>query len=82
MQTTKALTSLRIHRLVCAYVVRKPQRQVLSQQGPYGKWSKILNTFLFLFWSRILFIRVEIHKMLNKTANREESDQTASSEAV
>ena len=48
----------------------------------YGKCSKILNTFLFLFSNKMLVFRVEIHKLLVRIANREDSDQTASSEAV
>ena len=41
----------------------------------YSKCSKIL-----LFSNEVLVIRAGIHKMLNKTANREDSNQTASSE--
>ena len=41
------------------------------------KCSKILNTFLFLFSTKKLVIR-----MLVRIANREDTDQTASSEAV
>ena len=43
---------------------------------------KILNTFLFLFSTKMLVIRAGIHKMLVRIANREDPDQTASSEAV
>ena len=48
----------------------------------YDKYSKILNTFFFLFPNKTLVIRAGIHKMLVRTANREDLDQTASSEAV
>ena len=48
----------------------------------YGKSSKILNTFLFLFSTKMLVIRDGINKMLVRIANREDPDQTASSEAV
>ena len=43
----------------------------------YSKCSKIL-----LFSNEMLVIRDGIHNMLNKTANREDPNQTASSEAV
>ena len=48
----------------------------------YGKCSKISNTFLFLFSNKMLIFRAGIHKMLVGIANREDPDQTASSEAV
>ena len=48
----------------------------------YSKCSKITNTFLFLFLNEMMIIRVGIHKMLVRRANREDPDQTASSEAV
>ena len=48
----------------------------------YGKFSKISNTFPFLFSNQIMVIRAGIHKMLARIANREDPDQTASSEAV
>ena len=47
-----------------------------------GKCSKILNTFLFLFSTKMLVITVVIHKTLVSIANRRDPDQTASSEAV
>ena len=47
-----------------------------------GKCSKILNGFLFLFLNKMLVIRAEIHKMLVRIANREDPDQTASTDAV
>ena len=47
----------------------------------YGKCSKILNIFVFLFFNKILVIRTGIHKMHVRIANREDPDQTASSEA-
>ena len=48
----------------------------------YGKSSKISNTFLFLFTNLVFIIRAGIHKMVVRIANREDPDQTASSEAV
>ena len=47
-----------------------------------GKCSKISNTFCFLLSKKIWVIRAGIHKLLVKIANREDPDQTASSEAV
>ena len=38
--------------------------------------------FLFLFTNYMLVIRTGIHKMLVRIANREDPDQTASSETV
>ena len=38
----------------------------------YGKYSKILNTFLFLLSDKIWVIRAGIHKMLVRIANRED----------
>ena len=46
----------------------------------YGNCSKILNTCLFLFSTKVLVIVAGIHKVLVKMANREVPDQTASSE--
>ena len=40
------------------------------------------RTFLFLISNKILVIRAEIHKMLVRIANREDPNQTISSEAV
>ena len=48
----------------------------------YSKFSKISNTFLFLFSNKIMFVRAGIRKILVRIANREEPDQTASEEAV
>ena len=48
----------------------------------YGKCSKISNTFLFLFSNKMLVFRAGIHKFLVRVANRDDPDQTASSEAV
>ena len=48
----------------------------------YGKCSKISNTSLILFSNKMLIFRAGIHKLLVKIANREDPDQTASSEAV
>ena len=38
----------------------------------YGKYSKILKTFLFLFSNKMLVLRAGIHKMLVRIANRED----------
>ena len=46
----------------------------------YGKCSKFLN--IFLFSNKMLVIKTGIHRMLVRIANREDPDQTASSEAV
>ena len=51
-------------------------------QSIHGKCSRIWNTFLFLFLNKMLVFRARIHKMLVRMSNREDSDQTASSEAV
>ena len=48
----------------------------------YGKFSKISNTFLFLFSNKILVFRAGIHKNSVRIANSEYPDQTAFSEAV
>ena len=40
------------------------------------------NTFLFLVSNKMLVSNVGIHKMNVRIANREDPDQTASSEAV
>ena len=45
----------------------------------YGKYSKISNTFHFLFSNKTLVIRARIHKMLVRITNRVDPDQTASS---
>ena len=45
-------------------------------------YSKILNTILFLFSNKMLVFRAGIHKNAVRKANREDPDQTASSEAV
>ena len=54
----------------------------LGSQVCNGKSSKISNTFSFLLVNKMLAIRDVIHKMFVRIANREVSDQTASSEAV
>ena len=41
-----------------------------------------LNTFLFLFSNKMLVFRNGIHKFLVSVANREDPDQTTSSETV
>ena len=45
----------------------------------YGKFSKILNIFIFLFSNKVLVLGLEFTKKLLRIANREGSDQTASS---
>ena len=44
--------------------------------------SKNSNTFLLLFSNKMLVLGTGIHYMLVRIANREDPDQTASSEAV
>ena len=48
----------------------------------YGKCSKISNTYLIQFSNKMLVIKVGVHKLLVRIANREDPDQAASSEAV
>ena len=48
----------------------------------YGKGSKIYNNFLLLSSDKMLVISTGFHKMLVRIPNREDPDQTASSEAV
>ena len=48
----------------------------------YSKCSIISHTFLVLFSNKMLVIRAGIHTMLVRESNREDPDQTASSEAV
>ena len=61
-----------------------PQHHPLSSTEKiiYGECCKISNTFLFLYSNKMLGFRAGIHEMLVRTANREDPDQTASSEAV
>ena len=66
----------------------KDKLQLLSTAVLIGvlkcKCTKISNTFLFLFSNtyKMLVIRIGIHKMLVRIANRKDPDQTASEEAV
>ena len=57
---------------------------VVSSRNPceveYGKCSKILNTFLFLFSNKSLFFSAGTHKML--VANSKGPDHTAYSDSV
>ena len=46
------------------------------------KCSKISNTFLFLCANKMIVVRAGIYRMPVRIANREDPDQTASSEAV
>ena len=48
----------------------------------YSKYSKISNTFLFLFSNKMLVLSAGIHKMLVSIGSRDDPDQTASEEAV
>ena len=48
----------------------------------YGKCSYISNTLPFLFSKIIMAIRAGIHKILLRIPNREDPDQSASSEEV
>ena len=48
----------------------------------YDKHSKISNTVLCLSSNKMWVTRAGIYKMLARIANREDPDQTASSEAV
>ena len=52
-----------------------------TDKNMYRKCSKNSNTF-FLFSNKMLVIRDGIHKIFIRIANREDPDQTASSEAV
>ena len=54
----------------------------ISTKVLYSNYSKISNTFLFLFSVKMLVFGAGIHKMLVGIANREDPDQTAFSEAV
>ena len=46
----------------------------------YGKLSKILNVFLFLFSEKMLVFKAGINKMLVRIANMKDPDQNASSD--
>ena len=48
----------------------------------YVKCLLISNTFLFQLSNKMVVFRAGIHKMLVRIANREDPNQTASSEAV
>ena len=48
----------------------------------YGKCSKISKILLFLFSDKMFMIRAGTQNMHVRIANREDPDQTASSEAV
>ena len=52
------------------------------RQNICSKCSKILDSFFFLFSSKILVFKARTHKMDVRIANMEDPDQTASSEAV
>ena len=48
----------------------------------YSKYSKMSNTFLFLFVNKLLVIGAGMYNTLVRIPNREDHGQTASSEAV
>ena len=48
----------------------------------FGECSIVSNTFLVLFSNKILLFKAGICKLLVRMTNREDPDQTASSEAV
>ena len=48
----------------------------------YDNFSLISNSLLYLHLNEMLFIKAWIHKMFVRIANREDPDQTASTEAV
>ena len=60
----------------------KPIKYNARVSNGYSKCSKISNTFLFLFSHKMVMFRAGIHKTLVRIANREDTDQTASEEAV
>ena len=67
-------------RLAGSFYNRKiPENPTTFGRAPY---QQILNTFHFLFSTKMLVFRAGIPKMLVRRANREDPDQTASSEAV
>ena len=72
----------RVVRPVTGRVCLLTQDKKCMIQVMYSKCSKISNTFLILFSNKILVIMAVIHKMLVSIANREDPDQTVSSEAV
>ena len=49
---------------------------ITTLKACYGKCSKILNAFLFLFSNKMLVFMAGIHKMLVRIANMEDPDQT------
>ena len=61
---------------------RKDHEAVKKEVGRYGKCSKILKTFLFLFSNKTLVFRAGICKIVVKIVIREYPDQTFSLEAV
>ena len=76
-------SSLNLLGLLVHFTLEKSLKTRLLLAGPpTSKCSKILNTFLFLFSTKMLVIRDRIPEMLVRRANREDPDQTASSEAV
>ena len=63
--------------LFCLFLSGRLRRVLL-----YYICSKIFNLFLFLFSNKIVVNRTGIHQMFVRIPNREDPDQTASSEAV
>ena len=66
--------------LFCSSSDRAPGNSLPYNYEVYGNCSKISNTFLYLFPKKMLVIRTEFYKMLANKANREDTDQNASSE--
>ena len=68
------------------YPIRRPVTKssalecIIHCFAMYTKCSKIWNTFLFLFLKEMLIIITGIHKMHARIANKEDPNQTASSE--
>ena len=74
------LIKLTIHNSICVDIITYREVTAWSRHFPYGKCSKNFYTFLYLFSNKLFIIRAGIHKMLLRTANREDPDQTASSD--
>ena len=62
--------------------IRLHKNMITQHSWPTVNVVKFQTLFLFLFLSKLLVIRAEINKMLARIANREDHNQTASSESV
>ena len=73
-----------LFRLVQAFAAQicDKKQNLVSIRTFIGKCFKISMTFLVLFSNKMMIIRAGIKKFLVRIANREDPDQTASSEAV